>query len=713
MGDLSKKAIVKRKYSRAGCKECKRRKIKCDEVHPLCGNCARVSCPCVFPDPKYRNKPRQSQLRQLLNENDEKQFLSPTFSNLNDGLSRSPSESASAHVNHRVRNDNLDMMLFENVFDDANTLVHGLADFDIFANGPKTNTSQSSPASDNLKPFHSNIILNEPSHDNVFFEEDELKNYLNNGVELVNNDDFNRFWNQFNEFISVESEQPKTDLSNVELCRTICQKYKLSAEEQKYFEEIVLGELVLYLFPFSSKLEDNEVVHILLEYSLVFKYLVYALMALCASCLFTMTKDRKHLHSQRKFSAVCTKLLVSAFADLKSNKNSLWHIEGLIMTVLLLTMLFSDMYMVETTKVPISWISHLHEARSLLIKYNTLKSQRLPNKPDSPGILIAKLLFFCYDWISKLSMPILEVTKTDLNDLWILTGQTDFLQGNSDYYRSLLKLGLVVPISPTQSGFNLFMAMTNEVVGSVYQLLDIISDINKNEDGSGLNQADPERICDLMATLKLCLLQSVVPGANSSNNYLIEVTSPAHPLYSGPEPPVILPAAAYGKDTDNPLETKYYSYCDVSQMLHCYFLYLKILTTPGLIYVPRSHPMLRCIVHKIMSLLFFVKSKKDTFYRPEVAFCESENYYLPKGLFDLRTVMIQLPFRMCIALTDKEDDFEKLELFFHGLVKLGSGNSEVAVSRIKKARERARKKSMGNAAVYNEYDYLPEGFPIF
>ncbi|UKZ73213.1 hypothetical protein TrVFT333_000855 [Trichoderma virens FT-333] len=36
------------KKSRAGCRRCKNRKIKCDEVHPRCGNCSKHGVMCDF-----------------------------------------------------------------------------------------------------------------------------------------------------------------------------------------------------------------------------------------------------------------------------------------------------------------------------------------------------------------------------------------------------------------------------------------------------------------------------------------------------------------------------------------------------------------------------------------------------------------------------------------------------------------------------------------
>ncbi|KAH7026455.1 uncharacterized protein B0I36DRAFT_352308 [Microdochium trichocladiopsis] len=40
------------KKSRAGCKRCKSRKIKCDENHPRCGNCTKHGVPCDFEYPE-------------------------------------------------------------------------------------------------------------------------------------------------------------------------------------------------------------------------------------------------------------------------------------------------------------------------------------------------------------------------------------------------------------------------------------------------------------------------------------------------------------------------------------------------------------------------------------------------------------------------------------------------------------------------------------
>ncbi|KAI1176050.1 hypothetical protein F4777DRAFT_588220 [Nemania sp. FL0916] len=43
------------KKSRAGCRRCKVRKIKCDEVHPRCGNCSKHGVSCDFEHPGIRD----------------------------------------------------------------------------------------------------------------------------------------------------------------------------------------------------------------------------------------------------------------------------------------------------------------------------------------------------------------------------------------------------------------------------------------------------------------------------------------------------------------------------------------------------------------------------------------------------------------------------------------------------------------------------------
>lgn len=47
----SKASTGKRKYhqkSRSGCSTCKKRRVKCDEQKPLCGNCVKLKLECGY-----------------------------------------------------------------------------------------------------------------------------------------------------------------------------------------------------------------------------------------------------------------------------------------------------------------------------------------------------------------------------------------------------------------------------------------------------------------------------------------------------------------------------------------------------------------------------------------------------------------------------------------------------------------------------------------
>ncbi|ORY62139.1 uncharacterized protein BCR38DRAFT_233406 [Pseudomassariella vexata] len=80
------------KKSRAGCRRCKSRKIKCDEVHPRCGNCLKHGVPCDFEHPE---------LTESLNIPDTPGSFgapSPSFSNLSSGFSPAPGPSVAART---------------------------------------------------------------------------------------------------------------------------------------------------------------------------------------------------------------------------------------------------------------------------------------------------------------------------------------------------------------------------------------------------------------------------------------------------------------------------------------------------------------------------------------------------------------------------------------------------------------------------------------
>lgn len=665
--------------------------MKCDEVHPKCGNCVRVDSECIYPDPYNRNRPRKKLAASSKTTRPDVISADRTLPSLTTSPQQTTSESPLA------QSEGLDL-LFANVFTDANTLVHGIADFGALE------PAQTQPPMNNLKPFHLQIILN-GNGDNFSIDESEISSYL---IDSAGWGSTQQMWDQFDSQMSFPAEK-LSGTSNNELFNKIVEIYNLNDLEKLYFSRVIQGKLLFFIFPFAPTVEDNAVMHVFLEYCTVFKYLVYAIIATSASMEFTVTKDAMHDRNQKKYLSICMRLLVAAFADLKSKVNSLWHIEGLILTVLLLTMMFCDMSFLDTDSVPVSWVSHLREARSLLVKYDSLKLQGHPQKIDSFGIVIAKMLFFSYEWISKLSRPMLEVTREDLDELLELMGKAKFTgSANSEYAETLRHLQVILPPLATHTGFSLFISLTTEVMDAVFELLKAVADANSRR----AHQTPVTALLHVMGIISKCSKQQIIPGAVVSNKYFISKDNPGHPEYAGPDR-LPYPMSVYGKDTDNLSGPEYYSWADLCQQLHANFLYLKVLTTRGLLHMHRSLPVIRSIVREVIDGMFFVRPKSSPMFTTELALAESKHFYLPKCLFDLRAIMIQLPYRMCIDLVDLDADFEKLELFFTGLLRLGSGNCVLAISRIQSKWKDAREQQSRPKTPHSDLEYLTEGFPTY
>lgn len=709
----SPKKIKKRQYSRAGCTECKRRKVKCDEARPSCGICVKANKECVYPSKTTNKKHKPKPILDKVSAQDT--ISAGNGASPPPSVSKNPEYYDPKEVDGAVGRDfSSDMTLFENIFDDANTLVNGLLDCEDFAFDEQIPFESQIDSARELKPFHSNIILNGNSKIKTFTNNEELESYLK-GTDILNNPELAKSWYQFDlSMRDVAEVDSKEDTSNVQLTNRIVQIHGLTPIEVQYFESITVGNFLYYIFPFAANIENNEVMRILLEYLMVFKYLVYALMSVNAACTFTSTNNSVHDQQQRKFTAICMRLLVAAFADLRNNKYSLWHIEGLILTVLVLTMLFSEMNIVDTTKAPVSWVIHLQEARALLLKYNSIKSQSQHHKPDSPGITLAKQFFFCYDWSSKMSLRVSEITTTDLEDLLILIENAEFLTEDPAYVLTLARLGMIIPATNLHTDFHTFTTINSIILKIMYKLIEAIGIMNSKDVPTRERQVSPQKITEIMSLINEASKQTMVPGISADDAYQIPLDNTAHPFYPATADKIYLPECAYARDVGG-AQDAFYSWCDVALVLHSRFLYLKILTSPGLLYLPRSHPLIKELIVDVIKTMFFVKSKTDPSYVRHQILVESENYYLPKCLFDYRAIMVQLPLRLIIDLTDDETIFEKLELFFKGLLRLGCGSCSIAISRIQEKREFAQKRSKSTEVLNarEDMEYETAIYPIY
>lgn len=760
-----RKPIVKRQYLRSGCKECKRRKIKCNEARPVCGKCARIGKECEYPVPKHeassRRPNRGLRLRLVPDDTGE---TAGNGAPKEEAAGTGPAQLAAPESLTMMLGDfggglsEYDLLLFDNVFDDANTLVHGLADFESLlaqdgmdmtgahggagSNGSQMNQAETGQNGSQMSlsgnhevgasngsemspdgghsvgagPNGSHMILNGPHMDPSGSELDfkgtqmETAGSLSlpvhsagslvpgtpNGSAAAGTPNAAGSLEAWEQFQDVMRGAPVHE-TNAQLAQQVIDTYDLASPDRDYFLDFVLGPLLHYFFPFAPKTGDCRVMRTLLEYLKVLQYMVYAMMAVLALCTFTSTGQPPHDTYQRQYTASCMRLIVAAFLDLRFREHGLllWHIEGLILTVVLLTMMFCDIAFVDTQQAPVLWMLHLQEVRALLIKYMALQASSAQQAPDLAGITIAKQLFFCYDWTSKMYLPAQLLTQDDLADLWRILGNPNVPEEVAAHSAALARMDLVIPASASHSDYYMFSCLLVEVIKTVHQVFQVIRSATNPDAADGGDepgQASPEAIASIMVLLDRALKEKIVPDVVVDRYYRIPVLSAMHPLQNS----AALPECAYGKDTDNVLQPCYL-WCDVALRLHIYSLYLKILTSKGLVCLPRGHPLLCALLRSIMGLMFFLKPRLDDTYRLARVLAESEHYFLPACLFDHRAIMVQLAFRLCIELTDSEADFEKLELYFRGLVRLGCGNGTMVIARIDELREKAKERRAKNA----------------
>ncbi|KAK7043244.1 hypothetical protein VNI00_008598 [Paramarasmius palmivorus] len=100
MNSQSKKRFVRsHPKSRLGCSTCKQRRVKCDEVHPICGNCERRQTECTWPD-KTPSSPSPSQSTPTDQPEWQYQWLVPSPSTTTIASSLVPLDTSSLKLMH-------------------------------------------------------------------------------------------------------------------------------------------------------------------------------------------------------------------------------------------------------------------------------------------------------------------------------------------------------------------------------------------------------------------------------------------------------------------------------------------------------------------------------------------------------------------------------------------------------------------------------------
>lgn len=783
----TKQKIKKRKYSRNGCKECKRRKIKCDETLPECNNCSRLNKRCVYeqttavgPGDSHTDKigaidsdkkPKiELQMRYYsqsppklaveLPPTQQRQYIdafaasaermhgrSQTYGNgivLATNNATGLHSSSSMEPQHGERPQvgeigmlapppaatlnlpspsqigmspgtltNMDMQM---LFDEASVLVHDMNHL----------VGEDLLESFVLLPNMVNVPGDGASKSSVGTNASPLSNTSDDRSQF-RIDDFSASIHE-DAYVSPSGIQEHLLLSNLELIDQCIAENSLEEPHITYLRTVTTTDILYHLYPFASLIELNEVVKLLLTYSGKCPYLLTSLLAISATFQFNQTGKAANDRARRKYITVCFQSLSDAFTEHSGFKNTAIfssNIEKLLLTVLVLTSYFTATTCMLNNSILNSWKAHLRGARDLLMNYSKVTSS-YPTHFISGGLALAKCWFFAIESSAAFHSPIggsLLTAKNDSDSTIIRKSIYSSKPGTSggedaifaetgvfersvhpEYHDALYRVNMV-STSPFLSDFNLFYGYTSKFVNVVLQVCSVIDTMRVNS-----LQTCPHRwLTHLVKLNDEASADHIVPEV-LVETFMVPSTSIGHPEYSGNDK-VVFPRATWVSDVDESGNKVYYSWFDASQQLHVDYLYLWILVSPGFMRMSRTHTYVQELIAKLFAGAFFIKSKSLSRYLVEKStiIVESDNFYLSLTTFDMRCVMVQSIFRILSGLVIDDKDFEKIELFFMGLVKLGNGsslNSLDIVARFKENRRKRREQFPGevDTEIYEYYE---------
>ncbi|CAR29889.1 ZYRO0G19338p [Zygosaccharomyces rouxii] len=395
----------KRKYSKLGCNECKKRKVKCDEQKPECWQCSHLGKKCVYDQPS--NGPPYKSVK-FINASSE------------------------------------DIYSIQSIY------------------GPNTNDNDNADHGYEAQEFSNNNrappIQNETLALDSQFSDGDFASVLNEATELANElvtsmvdpppMDTTLTGEHIPQMLGAQNSSTSWENISKEL-------FMLS-ELELYYSRVFYHKVSFWIMPFApspSKNICNEVLFDLLvkinrQDSTQSSCLQSAMVSISAKYLYNTTKLKEH-------DAVRCAFLKKTITQLTSEFDSMPHdyllelkIESLIICVLLLTL---DSSSFKTNEMRI----HLHGASVLLRKYEGLTEQGTSAFDDimkKKCLLLAKAWFCTTETIAFISLVGTVSEECVIDDMFTL--------GLHSADESMLKqMGILYP-----NGYNIFLGHSGEVM---------------------------------------------------------------------------------------------------------------------------------------------------------------------------------------------------------------------------------------------------------
>ncbi|RLV94496.1 Lysine biosynthesis regulatory protein LYS14 [Spathaspora sp. JA1] len=426
MGSARVKKEKKRGYSRGGCRECKRRKIKCDEEKPSCSQCARLQKSCSYPKEgekvlRVSKKFLESHPNPIV-ETNRKPFTIQMYSGPDDfgkgakkrkimkktkmihlTAAEPPSDNTTATTRHPKSSESTSS-IFNLLNTTSKASPSSSVDVDVVLAGDATSMTRGSPSSSVLDYLYNDEDLNLIAAD--------LNNIVNDimftsniNIETLQSTIENDPTFLFNPSLvpGMEKSIPHTHYEN-DIPKNIPLDYiKLNTEDERRYLENFYNTFAMQILPFGAydpitSSYSNPLRDVILKYASKEPFLLSAVLSQGAKLVSEQTNNKKDIDAYGSYLSTCLRLLGPALSrnqDKKVKDDLTSNVESILITVLLLTSSNAS-----TAKQ--SWRPHLKGAKDIILKATHSK------------IGSSKTLILCKIWFA---------------DFEILAGQSSHLGG--------------------------------------------------------------------------------------------------------------------------------------------------------------------------------------------------------------------------------------------------------------------------------------------
>ncbi|CUS21578.1 LAQU0S03e05798g1_1 [Lachancea quebecensis] len=562
---------VKRKYSRNGCTECKRRRMKCDEGKPTCWQCARLNRECVYII-RTKNRKRRPKNTEAPKENTQTgaRGREPNVSEVSTNPSGEP------------------------IVSNANASLHSALHSPLNTGLPAENLSSSMSELPNVIPTKNvnaydanllirnlNDIVNMKLNDSMIH--DDLKTM-----------DFSDL--DFPELTAIPQQNTYAAVpisflvDSVMTFNMSLDSFKLGAAHDKYLE-VFYYDCLDSVAPFFQN-QGNPLRDILLSFARGESYLLSAILAVGASISHRKSNNVEDEKSYCAYLSHCLGLLTEQF---KEESNVFNKIEPIILTVLMLT--WDCIYTMNS-----QWRSHLKGVTELFKKINSGSSSKVLN--------VAKCWFKVIETFASIS-TVLGGALIDETDLDVIFDPYDY-----QYIDSLKFLNIMTPLNE----FNLLRGHKEDfdlVIKEVFKALNVIRHSEKKyfSEQEGIFDKNLDYLLwsnpntdTFKQQLSYFKIQKILVEIDRQSEYVfidksgvIPITSPSHPKNSK-----ILDNAIDLVKLHNGEEIaiSWYDISHQTQVLS--FLLIVLLKLLG---IPKESIAIQQVVQKITSFFGFLDSE--------------------------------------------------------------------------------------------------------